>query len=345
VRKVKGFLLRLLTRKKSIPFSKRKIESIVIFRYDRIGDMIVSLPLIKELKKGLPQAKLTVITSQANDCIANLSPFIDETIIKPQSFFSWLLILNNIRKKKNVLVVDLNHSVATHTLLATIFIQPSHATSPYKDGRWGVKGTELEIFDLMPPEHPQKYNRPISMIYLDIAQKITGHNIASPSYELPTTSSTNKTKPYVVINVIGSRQSMRISDEDLIRVCKLISLEFAAYKIYVISLSTNYQELQGVLADLKNVALLPPTDSIAPVLPLVEHCELVITPDTALVHIASAYNKKLVAVYTNDYALFEHWQPINSNETYIIHSSHPKSLSGYSSDELYSAVSKALATT
>ena len=172
----------------------REIESIVIFRYDRIGDMVVSLPLIKELKTRIPQAKLTVITSQSNDCIAKLSPFIDETIIKPQSFFSWLLILNRIRKRKNLLVVDLNHSLATHTLLATIFIRPSHATSPYKDGRWGVKGTELEIFDLMPPEHPQKYNRPISMIYLDIAQHITGHNTESPYYELPTTSTTNKTE-------------------------------------------------------------------------------------------------------------------------------------------------------
>ena len=345
MKKVKAFLLRLLTKKKHTPFSMREIESIVIFRYDRIGDMVVSLPLIKELKTRIPQAKLTVITSQSNDCIAKLSPFIDETIIKPQSFFSWLLILNRIRKRKNLLVVDLNHSVATHTLLATIFIRPSHATSPYKDGRWGVKGTELEIFDLMPPEHPQKYNRPISMIYLDIAQHITGHKTESPYYELPTTSTTNKTKPYVVINVIGSRQSMRIADADLIRVCKLIGRDFSAYQIYVISLSTNYQELRSVLSGLKDVEILPPTDSIAPVLPLVEHSELVITPDTALVHIASAYNKKLIAVYTNDLALFKHWQPINTNETYIIYSSQPKSLSGYSSDELYFAVLKALSTT
>ena len=70
---------------------------------------------------------------------------------------------------------------------------------------------------------------------------------------------------------------------------------------------------------------------------LVQYSKLVITPDTALVDIACAYSVKLIAVYTSDESLFEQWKPINKADSYIIRSTEPKSLNGYSSSAVLDA--------
>ena len=51
--KIKAFLLKFLTHKKAISFDIKKSNSVLILKYDRIGDMIVTTPLIRELKLSL----------------------------------------------------------------------------------------------------------------------------------------------------------------------------------------------------------------------------------------------------------------------------------------------------
>ena len=55
--KLKAFFLRKITYKKNIPFDNKKLKKILIFRYDRIGDMVVTTPLISALKKKFSEIK------------------------------------------------------------------------------------------------------------------------------------------------------------------------------------------------------------------------------------------------------------------------------------------------
>jgi ADP-heptose:LPS heptosyltransferase len=75
-------LLRCFIRRKPISrIDPAGIESILIIRVDRLGDMIVSMAAMRALKTILPDAKLAVLASRSNSALLKKLNWIDEVII------------------------------------------------------------------------------------------------------------------------------------------------------------------------------------------------------------------------------------------------------------------------
>ena len=343
IRKLKAALLKLITNVNPDESDNRQFSKIVILRYDRIGDMIVSLPLCKSLKTRFPDCEIVMVASLINAPIAVSSAFIDRTIVKPKTFFSWMHCLFSLRAEHPDLAIDLNHAVTPHTIFAIRVIRPRHVASPFKDGRWGIKGTDLRLFNLMPAEHPKKYRRPIAETYLDIARHIGCSTDKCLPYPLPQYSkpSTLPT-PYIVVNPSGSRGGMRFNDFDLRCILGHLQSQIRDIKVVIPAMPQNYNHLRVLLADLPNITVMRPTDSVEPILPLIKYASLVVTPDTSLVHVACAYSTPLIAIYTSDQALFEQWRPLGNPSARVIRSTQPKSIHGYSRTELLDAISAML---
>src|SRR3990167_3468402 len=83
-----GFLLM----KRHISYNPAKIKTILIKRTDRIGDAVISLPLLLELSKRF---KVTVITSRYNDFL--LKEFLETKIFteRPLSFIQSIKMIIN----------------------------------------------------------------------------------------------------------------------------------------------------------------------------------------------------------------------------------------------------------
>lgn len=344
IRKFKATLLKIITNVKPFQFKKEKLKKIVILRYDRIGDMIVSLPLCKSLRTAFPDSEIIVVASAVNAPIAVTSKFIDRTLIKPQAFFSWIKLLFSLRAECPDLAIDLNHAVTPHTIFAIRIFNPRHVASPFKDGRWGVKGSDLKLFDLMPAQHPKKYSRPIAEIYLDIARHIGCCVDKCLPYPLPRYSRPFASgKQYIVLNPSGSRSGMSLADSDLVCILAYIHSHVSDTRVVIPAMFQNFSHLKELVAGHPNADVVPPNDSVEPVLPLIQYAKLVVTPDTALVHIACAYSTPLIAIYTSDQVLFEQWRPLDHPGAHVIRSTQPKGIDGYSRQALLSAISTELA--
>ncbi len=340
---LKAKLLKIITDVTPTQFRTQDIKSIVILRYDRIGDMIVSLPLCKALKQKFQNVEVTMIASTVNVCIAEEAEFIDKQVVKPYRLLDWLWMLLRLRMRKFDIAVDLNHAVTPHTLLAIRILNPKHVASPFKDGRWGVRGVELPLFDLMPPEHALKYARPISEIYLDIARLIdcpTQNCLPYPlrRYSRPLQIPSN----YVVLNPTGSRTMMRFPDSDLSTIVVHVLTMNPELQVIIPTMPFDYQETLNRFHNVSRVEVLSPSPSILPLLPIIQFAQLVITPDTALVHIACAYGVPLIAVYSADEALFHQWKPYLNPAATVIRASDPKGLGGYSLIDLLQTVTEKL---
>ena len=79
-RQIKAFILRKLTSKKSHNFDIHKAENVLFLRYDRIGDMVITTPVFREIKLVYPHIKITVIASTANQDILTNNPYVDNII-------------------------------------------------------------------------------------------------------------------------------------------------------------------------------------------------------------------------------------------------------------------------
>lgn len=63
----------LLLRKVEI-IEKEEIKKILFLRHDGVGDMVLSTPLFRALKKNFPDARLTVLASERNYGIIQNNP-------------------------------------------------------------------------------------------------------------------------------------------------------------------------------------------------------------------------------------------------------------------------------
>ena len=76
-------ILRLLFRnqQRALPVDLSSITSILILRYDKIGDMVVTLPIFRILKARNSQIRIGVVTSESNREILEGEPSVDDRFI------------------------------------------------------------------------------------------------------------------------------------------------------------------------------------------------------------------------------------------------------------------------
>lgn len=288
---------------------------------------------------------MILIGSEVNAPVAEYCGLFDEIIVKPEGqLFSWICILWNLRHKKICVTFDLNHSVTPHTLFACLVINSKHVATPHKDGRWGVQGEELELFDLMPARHPDGYARPIAEIYLDIAKLLKCSVETAFPYPISSSKCEREPKKLIILNHRGNRASMQLSDNHVLNIARLIKTIRPSYKIRMMPVRSDYERMKRLMKNESNVRVMPPSQTILPVVEAIRFAALVITPDTALVHIASAFSKPLIAVYANEPALFEQWKPLNKAPTVTLFATSNKGLEGYDFQELAEATTEMTST-
>ena len=147
-KKLKAYLLRLLTKKKNLSFDLKKSKRVLILKYDRIGDMVVTTPIFRELKTAYPNTSISVLASEENKDVIRYNPYIDKIYTNyKNSVLNDLPTLLKLRKKSFDVCIELEHSVIPHAIFRLKIINPKKNISIHKDGRYGVKGSELQLYD------------------------------------------------------------------------------------------------------------------------------------------------------------------------------------------------------
>jgi len=72
-KKIKAYLLKKIASQKSIDFDIKDAKNVLFLRYDRIGDMVITTPVFREIKLVYPHIKITVIASTANQDVLTIT--------------------------------------------------------------------------------------------------------------------------------------------------------------------------------------------------------------------------------------------------------------------------------
>jgi len=345
MRTFKRIALRWLGSGNSRHFNAKDVRRILVFRYDRIGDMVVTTPFLVALGRGFSDARIDILCSRINAPVAQGLPGVDQLIIHRPSLRGLMQIFQ-LRDNRYDLVIDLNHSVIWYDLIAIRLLGAVNVASVHKDGRYGVAGEDLRLYNLMAPRHPLGMRRPISDVYIGLAKSLTGligleelnYTFAISPAEVQTARchiGVSVGDLVVGVNQHGGRPSMSLRDQDMLTLYRLIREALPqAVIVWFTTFATfaDVQKLSQVLED-DRLRVWTPTDSIRSVMALMSQVKLLVTPDTILVHIAAAFKVPVVAVYANEPELIDQWVP-QTTAIRVIRSNHPKSLDGYSEDAL-----------
>ena len=299
------------------PIHSSNINKILLLRTDRIGNMAVSIPLIRSLKKELPNLSIYVFASSGNAPLIVGDPDISGVFIKPKNIYSTFVQLLKIRSEAFDLSLNLNLNMSlTNAFLSHISVPNGmKVASTYNDRYSNFYNYLMDI--------KRNNKTPMALLLLKYLELfgIEGVEVTN-NFSICRSASAEETASeilgeleldnikFFVFNISSAHKNRNTTDNFVIELI-LGLFKRTGEPILLMSDPAQRNRLQNISDTINNNRLM-----IAPVMDLqtltavIRKSELVITPDTAIVHIACGVNIPVAAFYTREEKYHNEWQPI-----------------------------------
>ena len=339
-KKIKAYFLRLLTRKKTSSFNIKNVKSVLFLRYDRIGDMVMTTPVFRELKLAFPEIYISVLASKVNRGVLVNNPYVDKVYINyKNNLFGDLPSLLKLRKKNFDVCVEFDHSVIPHAIIRLRIIKPKKIISVAKEGRYGISGKDLELYDVYIEKSKEDHFRDIWL------NTLNPFNVKpkSKKYDLFCDNQQKKKavdfllqfqeKIIIGINLEGAVKGKNITSEKLKEICSGIYQVNKDVQIILLSSPNIYADIVRLTKNMHLPYVFPSykTESILDAAALIQNLQLIITPDTSIVHIASAFDIPIVSIHEKNNDSFRLFAP-KSKYSKTVFSEFSDRLDGYNVD-------------
>lgn len=288
------------------------LQDIKTFYIDsiRIGDFVIITSLLKELKKQMPWIKIIVSHHKSVTPFIENSNFVDMGLpyedgkkkqIKIVRLFNEFVDALKKRGKYD-LYFDNEKRVNFLYILNRKIMKVKCLIGLEKYEKYGIKARELSLYKRYISRGPREH-------YVDIIQKILdslGLDKGDGKYAIDLGSDEGVYKDFfskenvnIIFNFKGSDEKRSLTEFEWIEILKKISASRAEVRVYISSDPKNYEEIKKIMEieNIKNVELLPKTERITELASLIKYSDMVVTVDTSIVHISSAYNKPIISIY------------------------------------------------
>ncbi|WP_338993495.1 glycosyltransferase family 9 protein [Fusobacterium animalis] len=274
------------------------IKSILFLRYDgKIGDMIVNSLMFREIKKVYPDIRIGVIARGAAIDIIKDNPNVDKIYeyYKDRKKIKDLAL--KIKEEKYDLLIDFSEMLRVNQMM---LINLCRARINI-----GLDRKDWELFDLsIESDKDFKWTEHITKRYLAYLIKLglKKENI-DISYDIYLEDEKKyeaffneiKESKKLILNPYGASKHKSFNIETLENIITYLKDKDIA--IILTYFGDKYKELEFLEKKYKYVYIPKKIESILDTAILIKKSDYVISPDTSIVHIASAFNKKMITVY------------------------------------------------
>ena len=269
-------------------------KRILLLRPDRIGDALVSIPFFRSLSYGLrsKNIEIDILLSKKNIVTKPaIQEYFDEIFCLQKNLFSAISLIRRLKLRKYDIIIDLLDNPSFTSSLIIRIIKPKYSLGFDKENR-KVYTHVIPLPDKLNVHivdricyllHP--FNISAEENYKTLFFKVPEDNLLPP-----------KRKKRIGINLSGSSPEKFWGIQNFKNIIKLINKKFD-FEI-VIFATGKYKEISKDLSCLRNVYIAPFQNDFIKYSSMVKSCDFLITPDTATVHIASAFQIPVVALYT-----------------------------------------------
>lgn len=274
---------------------KNKISSILFLRYDgKIGDMVINTLMFREIKKRYPHIKIGVVARESNAQIIKNNSNVDRVYIYKKSGKEIKKLANEISKERYDLLIDFSEMLRVNQMM---LINKCKARF-----NMGLDREDWQLFDIsINSEKDFKWTDHITERYSAYLKKIGIVKDIDISYDIYVDKNEkdreffeNLNEDIVILNPYGASKHKSFSVDTLKNIVEY--LKNYKVKVVILYFGEKYKELEG-LRKYENVYIPKNIESINDSIFLISKAKLVITPDTSIVHIASALGKSNISVY------------------------------------------------
>ncbi len=296
-------------------FTNANVKRLLVLRQDRIGDVLVSVPILQEIRKALPNAQIDILLSHRNyGAKRAFEPFCNKFYKYGKNALDNIVLLKKLRHRKYDLVLDLYDNASTTSSLIVKLAKPKYSL--------GIEKANAHVYShLVPLLNKQEHH---------IVDRIT--NLLLPFYIKPDKKYLNlaypisdedkifaqnllgkKCKFRFGINLSGSTRNKFWGLENHISLINKLSSSRPDYEIVCFGTEDYSYELTQIEKQ-TSALIAPKVSSIHEWACLLSTVDMLMTPDTAAVHLAAAWKIPALCMYELSGQEFAGipWTPYNS---------------------------------
>lgn len=319
-------LFRLILRNTthSIPLRPERVRRVLLFRYDAIGDMVVTTAAIDLLHRFLPHVKVDVLASRYNRHIIRHNSQFDKIFLHDGSFGSLVRLVREVRRQKYDIVFCFVLFRTTYAGLLANMLAGRNATKvtilhearkdlysvffnvqlPLERGKKTMAELQAmmlsEVFGWKHDLEMLQLSIPLSTENISISENFFRKNGLQPELT-------------VGVNISAGREYREFSIERNSQMIQGMLAILNDVQCVIISTPADMQKAQDILHRVQNhfprrIYAFQSTD-ILDVCAVIQQCRMIISPDTSHVHIASAFKKPVVAFYSEMTTYIGEWMP------------------------------------
>ena len=289
----------VLIEEKEDLFSKAKFAKILLLRQDRIGDMLITTPLLKIMKAKYPAKKLDILLGEKNISAKDIvEPYVNSIYLFEKSVFKLIRLLRGLRKQKYDLVIDLFDEPSTTSSIVIRIINAKFSLGLKKEKSYSYTHL-VPLLDRT--KNHIVFRTAMLMLPFNIDPKEEDLNL---EYRLGAEDKENAEKYIGIkgrlkrlgINLSGSNRGKFWGIENNIELIKALEMQDEDLEIVLFGTREYTIELNEI-KNKTNVKTAPFVNSVHEYAAMLSTCDFLITPDTAAVHFASAFQIPTIPLY------------------------------------------------
>lgn len=263
---------------------------VLVVRFSSIGDIVLTTPVLRCLKQQVPGLEVHYLTKAAFARILQANPYVDKLIVIEKEVPE---VLDELKAEKYTHILDLHNNLRSKRLKAALRVK-SAAYYKLNVEKWFMVNLKINA---LPNVH-------IVDRYFNTAQKLfkvtndgKGLDYFIPERDhIPVTDlPLSHRGGYVAMVIAATYFTKRLPVDKLIELCKLIdhpivllggAAELPLSELIIEAVGDKVYNACGKLNINQSASL-------------VQQAQSVIAPDTGLMHIASAFKKKVLSVWGN----------------------------------------------
>lgn len=262
----------------------------LIIRFSSIGDIVLTTPVVRCLRKQVPDAEIHFLTKQSFRGILSSNPYIDKIHVLADSFE---LMLHELKTEEYDYIIDLHHNL--RTLRIKRFLKNVKSFSFNKLNVEKFILTNLKI-NVLPGKHIVDRNMETLRLF-SVTNDGEGLDYFIPEAEVVDNKDlpTSHLHGYIAVVIGAALATKQLPLHKLKELCAAID-----HPLILLGGKEDYENGKAIAA-MDDVKIYNACGkfSLNESADLVRRSKLVITHDTGLMHIAAALQKPIISVWGN----------------------------------------------
>jgi ADP-heptose:LPS heptosyltransferase len=265
------------------------MPKVLLLRFSSIGDIVLTSPVIRCLKKQVKDIEIHFLTKQSFGSIVTTNPNVAKVFTIQKNVSE---VLPALKKENYDYIIDLHHNLRTKQVIWSLQ-KPSQSFPKLNFRKWLL--VQLKINQLPVLHIVDRYFE--AAINFNIKNDLEGLDFFIPvkdevkQHELPETHS----KGFIALVIGAQHFTKRMTNDKIIELCQKLPLPIVLVggKEDV----TNANQIEHALGS--KVFNACGKYNLFQSASIIRQSSLVISHDTGMMHIAAAFNKKIISVWGN----------------------------------------------